>query len=278
MGIIRMLLATVVTLGMLSVQNIENLDENGIPDGYYAIIHGGVGEMTHETYVYATDRGYRYVNVTSTTVSWGSPQWNHRVDKRGTADTREEIAKIAQKHGANGYVTYPYERNKTHTIEEFLEGVPPLSEHYLIGLDLGGSSWGEYYDCISASLIITTDRKVLIHMPTKVEGYNATEAGLIATLELTEKQYDNIVRAVDAERLFTLDPKEDKGVCDGYGTYLTLYGTDDSVLKNCGGYMTSNQYLITTFRTICNNLPVDEILEIRKGQIEKLKSQEMQGR
>ena len=76
-------------------------------DDYIAVLRGGVGEKTSETYVYETDKGYKYINVTSTTVSWGSPQWNHEVKKTGTVSSKEEVVEIAKKHGADSCVTYP---------------------------------------------------------------------------------------------------------------------------------------------------------------------------
>lgn len=270
MIIFHWIFSLVVTIGMLSMQSDVGVNE--ISNGYFAVLHGGMGERTYETYVYRTDDGYQYVNVTSTTVSWGSPQWESKVDKRGRAATREKIVEIAKNHGAGNYVTYPHDRKNTHSIEEFIKGVPVPSEKYLIGLDLGGASWGGFYDCIGAGVTICTNHELLITMPTKVENYTATETEVIATLKLTEKQYQNIEKAVNREELFMLDPMSDEGVCDGYSLYLTIYDENDVPLKNCGGYMPANQYLMDMYRTICDNLPVDEILEIRREQIEKLKN------
>ncbi len=91
------------------MQEIAYMNQAGgnVPDDYIAVLRGGVGEKTSETYVYETDKGYKYINVTSTTVSWGSPQWNHEVKKTGTVSSKEEVVEIAKKHGADSCVTYP---------------------------------------------------------------------------------------------------------------------------------------------------------------------------
>ncbi len=91
------------------MQEIAYMNQAGgnVPDDYIAVLRGGVGEKTSETYVYETDKGYKYINVTSTTVSWGSPQWNHAVEKIGTVSSKEEVVEIAKRHGADSCVTYP---------------------------------------------------------------------------------------------------------------------------------------------------------------------------
>ena len=155
MNVIRTITTLFLALSMLFAKGAGG-DE--IKDGYFAVIHGGVGERTYETYVYKTDVGYKYVNVTSTTVSWGSPEWERKVNARGKATTREEIAKIADKHGANSFVTYDERGRDTHKVSEFVEG-PQFSDNYLVGFSYGGVSWGEYYDCISANVIICQNRE-----------------------------------------------------------------------------------------------------------------------
>jgi NADPH:quinone reductase-like Zn-dependent oxidoreductase len=57
--------------------------------------------------------------VVSTTVVWGSTEWNHEVTKIGTAATKEEVRDKAAEHGADSFVTYSDEL-ETHKIEEFL--------------------------------------------------------------------------------------------------------------------------------------------------------------
>ncbi len=103
------------------MQEIAYMNQAGgsVPDDYIAVLRGGVGERTVETYVYEIDGGYRYINVTSTTVSWGAAQWNHVVDKTGTVSDREEVVEIARLHGADSFVTYPGSYDP-HPVSDFL--------------------------------------------------------------------------------------------------------------------------------------------------------------
>ena len=103
------------------MQEIAYMNQAGgkVPDDYIAVIRGGVGERTVETYVYELDEGYKYINVTSTTVSWGSPQWDHEVNKIGTVSTKEEVLEKAKEHGADNFFTLPGEFD-AHPLSEFL--------------------------------------------------------------------------------------------------------------------------------------------------------------
>ncbi len=147
---------------------------------------------------------------------------------------------------------------------------PAFSEKVLVGTKFGGSSWGEYYDCISAGITIYTDHTLTVTMP--AAGHDGTEQ--VAELTLTDAQYAAIEQALDKEKLYFLDPKEDQDVCDGYSHYLTLYGADDQPLKRCGGYMPQNEDFNDMYRAIHDNLPQDELRAIRQAQIDKLKEAE----
>ncbi|MBR3393707.1 MAG: hypothetical protein IKG51_06315 [Firmicutes bacterium] len=148
--------------------------------------------------------------------------------------------------------------------------IPEFSSEYLIGIDYGGSGWGEYFDCLGAEVIISTDHSVQVYMPTKVENHSVIERGLIATLSLSDEQYEKIEKAVDREKLFTLDPEPDQSVLDGYSRYLMLYDTDQQLLKRCGGYMPQSKVFNQMYGAVNANLP-EEIAAIREEQIEKLR-------
>ena len=147
---------------------------------------------------------------------------------------------------------------------------PAFSEKVLVSTRFGGSGWGEYYECISAGITIYTDHTLTVTMP--AAGHDGTEQ--VAELTLTDAQYAAIEKALDKEKLYFLDPKEDRDVCDGDSYSLTLYGADDLPLKRCGGYMPQNEDFIDMYRTIHDNLPQDELRAIRAAQIEKLKEAE----
>ena len=94
-----------------------------ISTNYIAVFHGGVGEITYETYIYKINNGhansgFKYVNVTSTTKSWGSSEWDSRITKKGKCQWTDDVFKIAKENNAYSYVTVP-DNNKIYSIEEF---------------------------------------------------------------------------------------------------------------------------------------------------------------
>ncbi|MBE6149872.1 MAG: hypothetical protein E7170_04045 [Firmicutes bacterium] len=116
--IISIIILIIIGLGIYIKQN--NYD---IPNDYIAIFHGGVGERTYETYIYKIDNGqanfgFKYINVTNTTESWGSSNWKQKINKKGKFDWTDGAFAIAKKHGAYSYVTLPNDNN-IYTIEEF---------------------------------------------------------------------------------------------------------------------------------------------------------------
>ena len=99
------------------------LKNEEIPSGYIAVFHGGVGEQTYETYIYKIDNGqanmgFNYINTISTTESWGSPNWNVKIVKKGSFDWTDGAFIVAKDHGAYSYVTLPNSTN-TYSITEF---------------------------------------------------------------------------------------------------------------------------------------------------------------
>ncbi|MEE3343418.1 MAG: hypothetical protein VZS44_04955 [Bacilli bacterium] len=109
-------------IGAIFLFNRKNLDNN-IPDNYIAIFHGGSGEVTYETYIYRSGNntkniGFNYINVVSTTKTYGSDEWEHKVTGRGGAINQEDIFTVAKKNNAYSYVTIPND-DKNYTIEEY---------------------------------------------------------------------------------------------------------------------------------------------------------------
>ena len=270
-GVIQLITVFFAAFGMLGAKTNGG---NEIASGYYAVLHGGVGERTYETYVYRTDEGYKYVNVTSTTVSWGSSKWNHEVNKRGKADSREKIAEIAKKHGASQFMTYTWDQKAAHTIEEFLTGVPELSEDYLIGFSCGRNEGPNPYWRLGADVIITKNREAIILMPTRMEGTFGADEKEIARLKLTKEQYDAIEKALDFERLFMIDPGMDENMCDGRDLDIYLYDKDNRIIRNCGGYEPTNPYVLEVYDAFLANVPLEEINKIIADQSMKLEGME----
>lgn len=95
-----------------------------VPEGYIAVFHGGCCEVTYSTYIYKVDNdhanyGFKYINTTNSTVSWGSPQWTVKITKKGFVNWTDDVFTVAEKNGAYSYVTVPND-DKTYTIEEFM--------------------------------------------------------------------------------------------------------------------------------------------------------------
>ena len=114
----------IIALVAGSIIYINKTTNNKISDGYIAIFHGGAGEITYETYIYKKDNGHAnsgfdYINVTNTTVSWGSSEWNSKITKRGSVQWTDDVFEVAKENGAYSYVTLP-NSDKTYTIEQYM--------------------------------------------------------------------------------------------------------------------------------------------------------------
>lgn len=109
-------------IGGFVILNKRNIHSD-IPKNYIAIFHGGSGEQTYETYIYKIDNGqpnygFQYINVTSTTESYGSSNQISKITGRGQFDWTDGAFGVAKRNGAYSYVTLP-NGNKEYTIEEF---------------------------------------------------------------------------------------------------------------------------------------------------------------
>ena len=119
------LVLVVISLIIVSLKKNEEPEANKskVPSNYIAVFHGGVGEITYETYIYKDNNGhdnmgFSYINTTSTTKSWGSSEWNTRIDGRGSVTWTDDVFPVAKEHGAYSYVTIP-NSDETYSIEEF---------------------------------------------------------------------------------------------------------------------------------------------------------------
>ena len=122
--IFAILIIIVLVIGSIIYINKNKTNNDRIPDGYIAIFHGGAGEITYETYIYKKDNGHAnsgfdYINVTNTTVSWGSSEWNSKITKRGSVQWTDDVFEVAKENGAYSYVTLP-NSDKTYTIEQYM--------------------------------------------------------------------------------------------------------------------------------------------------------------
>lgn len=99
------------------------LSDSAIEDGWLCVIEEGTGEVMLKTFVYENADGtYKYINVESTTTSWGATTWNDVVRGSGTADTRDDVAAAAEEFGSCGFVLLPNDYQTVYTVEEFTAG------------------------------------------------------------------------------------------------------------------------------------------------------------
>ena len=99
------------------------LGDSAIEDGWLCVIEEGTGEVLLKTFVYENADGtYKYINVKSTTTSWGATTWNDVVKGSGTADTRDDVAAAAEEFGSCGFVLLPNDYQTVYTVEEFTAG------------------------------------------------------------------------------------------------------------------------------------------------------------
>ncbi len=63
--------------------------------------------------------GFDYINVTNTTVSWGSDEMNSEITKRGSVKGMDAVFEIAKENGVYSYVTLP-DGDTAYTIEQYM--------------------------------------------------------------------------------------------------------------------------------------------------------------
>ena len=76
-----------------------------IPENYIAVFNGGSGEMTYSTYIYKIDNkqanyGFKYINTTNTTKSWGSSEWEIKITDKGKFDWTDGAFIVAKENNA----------------------------------------------------------------------------------------------------------------------------------------------------------------------------------
>lgn len=92
-----------------------------VPSGWIASINNGVGEQMSKTFVYWDEAGYKYINITSTTQSWGSTTWVNKYCSEGKCSSKEEVLEAAKEFGSAGFVVLPQDSTKTLTLDDFLK-------------------------------------------------------------------------------------------------------------------------------------------------------------
>ena len=147
-----------------------------------------------------------------------------------------------------------------------------FSDEYLVGFDFGGSSWGDFYDCLSVRVIICMNHDVMV-FGKKMESVHQRDGELeqIAKLTLTEEQYSNIEKILDRQKLYKMKIKSNQDICDGSSYYLILYDKDENIAKACGAYEPTTKAFLKMYDGVRDNIPKDELREIRNEYVEAVR-------
>lgn len=109
-----------------------------------------------------------------------------------------------------------------------------FSENILFTINNGAAGFGTVYDCLDADITVYCDGTIHVEMISD-DGSGVIKD--IAVLELTEKDYEALTKIVDREKIYNMNVKEDRDVCDGSSSHIILYDENDKVLVTKGGYM-----------------------------------------
>lgn len=129
------------------------------------------------------------------------------------------------------------------------------SENILLSLNNGAAGFGTMADCTDATIMIYTDRTVKVFMDIE----NCPE---IASLELSEEEYEEILEIASPKEISNLKVRNDMDVCDGSSYYITLYDKNDKELLSKGGYMPEGKKFWNIYRGIKEILAPYDINEI----------------
>ena len=142
---------------------------------------------------------------------------------------------------------------------------PTFSKKYIAGIEFGGKPfwYDEIYETVTATLIFTKDKTVEVYMGQSLYGENDT---LMGSIPLTDQAYLSVDRAIDQEKLYTMDPGSDENMCDGFHKYIFLYDENDQLLKEVGEYEPTNKDFLEAYDTLQGAVPYEEVHELMEKQ------------
>lgn len=140
----------------------------------------------------------------------------------------------------------PIKKPQTNILDENVV----FSENYLVGFDYG--SYDLYGMCPIVICKVRFDKTLEVDftMPDSSKSD-------IRTYDLTDEQFNNIVAGIDVREIYTLDPEEanPEEVFDGGSVWLFVYGENDEVIKQNGGFCPENESFNQMRRVLFDNLP-----------------------
>lgn len=134
------------------------------------------------------------------------------------------------------------------------------SKKYLVGYDF--SSYADVYGMAPViTCAVRYDKSVdaTFSWRNKNDGFDSKTLNF----KLTDDQFYNIESQVKPLEIFKLNPKcsDPNDVMDGGSSYLFVYGPDDEVLKECGGFCPTNKRFHEIRRILFDNIP-EELREV----------------
>lgn len=146
----------------------------------------------------------------------------------------------------------PGSQTPNQSILAAMVGKTNFSKNYLVGFDYG--SYDLYGQCPIVICKVRYDKKLEVDftMP------DAEESD-IRIYDLTTMQYNNIYAGIDVKKIYTLDPQESnpEDVYDGGSVWLFVYGENDEVIKQNGGFCPRSEDFNNMRRVLFDNLPAD---------------------
>lgn len=118
--------------------------------------------------------------------------------------------------------------------QETLE-TPAFSDYYLVGISIGGPSYGDDVTEAEGVAIVCTDRTVQVYLPETNGARILKDYVLQDTYELTKEQYAGIEELIDREKLSTIEVAEGEDT-DGRFYSLGFYDDDRNPAGYYGGY------------------------------------------
>ena len=140
-----------------------------------------------------------------------------------------------------------------------------FSESILLSINNGAPGFGTIEDCVDAEIFIYTDRtiKVVVYHPAELE---------IASLEMTEEDYDKLTEIAVPQKISKLKIEEDQGVSDGSSYHIALYGEQDESVCYKGGYMPKGKKFWEVYHGVKEILQPYGIGDIVESYRESLRS------
>lgn len=125
-----------------------------------------------------------------------------------------------------------------------------FSSNYLVGFDYG--SYDLYGLCPIVICKVRFDKTLEVDFT--MPDSSKTD---IRTYDLTDEQFNNIVAGIDVRQIYTLDPEnsDPEEVYDGGSVWLFVYGENDEVIKQNGGFCPRSVAFEQMRRVLFDNLP-----------------------